>query len=166
MAMTENRKRMHARQVAAAENEFEIYKTFIAKEFIERFGSSYQTPKEMRDVWRQEFTFCPEHENFLIKRSKFFMLMLEDSIDNKSPCFLRTLTGKISQYLSTYICKKGVDRNVCTHQIREALFIKNKYVQSLLYNYAKEQQRIEIFRRIYQIRIDCFREQTGRYKHL
>ena len=138
MPKSEKLKQRRAMQVAAAKLQFEAYKEFIVKEFVEKFGGSYQTPETMKDIWRDSFIFRPECEKFLLKKTQIFLLLLEDKQINRSPCFLRTLIGLIAEYLSKYICKKGISRNTCTQQLINILFTNNCLVQKKTKNYQKE----------------------------
>ncbi len=165
MPKSEICKKRHAHQIVAAETEFERYKVFITNEFIEKFGGSYQNPKEMKDIWCKSFKYSPECEVFLIKKTKLFIGLLEDCIDKRSPVFFKNFIAKVCEYLAPYISKKGISHNECKHQLRETLLVKNRYVQSLLNGYSDEVQHADALRKIYEIRITCFREQT-RYKHL
>lgn len=138
MAKSKKLKEVRAQQMAAAEVQFEAYKDFIVEKFIEKFGGSYQTAETMRNTWRDTFVFRPEYEAFLLSKTRMFLLLLEDTQSNKSPCFLRTLTGLISQYLSKYICKKGISSNDCTQQLMKILFTNNTMVQNKIKNYLKD----------------------------
>ena len=76
MAKSKQLKQKRAMQVAEAEAQFEEYKNFIVKEFIERFGGSYETAENMKDIWRDSFVFRPECEQFLISKTKLFTFIL------------------------------------------------------------------------------------------
>jgi len=138
MAKSEKLKQKHEEQVAAAEAEFEAYKDFIVEKFIDAFGGSYQTAKNMKDVWRDSFIFRPECEKFLIKHTKIFLFFLDDKHINRSPCFLRTLIGKISEYLSKYICKKNISRNTCTQQLIKIFFTNDSFIQNKIKKYQRD----------------------------
>ena len=138
MATSKKLKQKHAAQAAAAQVQFENYKDFIVKELVEKFGGSYQTAETMKDVWRDSFIFHPECEKFLITKTQMFLFLLEDKHNNKSPCFLKTLIGLISEYLAKYICKKGISRNDCTQQLIKVLFTDNRFIQNKLKSYQKE----------------------------
>ena len=157
MAMSKRLKQLHAKQVAAAETQFEAYKNFIVQEFIDKFGGSYQTSSGMMDIWRNAFVFRPECEDFLMEKTKMFLFLLDNNHDHKSPHFLKSLIGKISEYLSVYICKKGVKRNTCTQQIKQILFDKNRYIQMMLRHYQSESNKASTTRMI-QLKIKCTRE--------
>jgi len=138
MAKSEKLKQKRAAQVDAAHAQFEEYKDYIVQEFIDAFGGSYQTAANMKDVWRDSFIFRPECEKFLLKKTKMFLFFLDNKHINKSPCFLRTLIGKISEYLSKYICKKGISRNTCTQQLIKLLFTDDSYTQNKIKSYQRE----------------------------
>lgn len=138
MAKSEKLKQKREKQVAAAKATFEEYKDYIVQTFIETFGGSYQTAENMKDIWRDSFIFRPECERFLLRKTKMFLLLLDDKHINRSPCFLRTLIGKISEYLSRYICKKGISRNTCTQQLIKVFFNDNALVQKKIKSYQRE----------------------------
>lgn len=138
MAKPQKTKQMHANQIAAAQIQFENYKDFIVQEFVDKFGGSYQTAEGMKGIWRNAFVYRPECEKFLIEKTKMFLFLLENNHDNKSPYFLRNLVSAICDYLSVYVCKKGIKRNDCVHQLRQVLLFKNTYVQSQINKYHDE----------------------------
>ena len=53
MAKPEKLKQLH--EVALANETFESYKIQIVKDFIDTFGSSYQTAEGFQNNWHQEF---------------------------------------------------------------------------------------------------------------
>jgi len=141
MAKSKQLKQKRAMQVAEAEAQFEEYKNFIVKEFIERFGGSYQTAENMKDIWRDSFVFRPECEQFLISKTKLFINLMGDCHTSASPCFLRVITGRISEYLSRYICKKGISRNDCVNQLRDIFFVNNHHVGQEIRRYKSEEKK-------------------------
>lgn len=141
MAKSEQLKQKRAKQVAEAEAQFEVYKNFIAKEFIEKFGGSYQTAENMKDIWRDTFVFRPECEQFLISKTKLFIMLMGTPSSSAGPCFLRVITGKISEYLSRYICKKGISHNDCIQQLRDIFFVKNFHVEQEIKRYKSEENK-------------------------
>ena len=141
MAKSEKLKQKHMQQIAAATAEFETYKDFIVKEFVEKFGGSYQNANSMKDVWRTAFVYTPECEKFLIKKTLFYIYMLGTSKNSNSPCFLRVLTSKISEYLSYYICKKGVSNHICAQQLRVVFFVDNQHVKQEIKMYQEAENK-------------------------
>ena len=142
MAQSESLKKQHATQVAIAEAQFEAYKNFIVKEFVDKFGGSYQTTKGMKNVWREAFIYTPECEKFLTEKTLVF-IGCELSTNNRrfqSPTFFKTLIGKISDYLSAYVAKKGTPKNTCKKYLCE-LLLKSGPVQSRIKEYVKQNQR-------------------------
>ncbi len=142
MAQTKKCKQMHTEQVAAAQEMFESYKKFIVEEFVDKFGGSYETASNLPADWRTYYSYKPECEEFLIERTKTF-IHVAPSVDRKykSPTFLRNLTSFISEYLSTYIAKKGWKRNDCTKYLQELLFSKNQHVQKETQRYVAKNNR-------------------------
>lgn len=142
MAQSESLKKQHATQVAVAEAQFEAYKNFIVKEFVDKFGGSYQTTKSMKSVWREAFIYKPECEKFLIEKTIVF-IGCELSTNNRrfqSPTFFKTLIGKISDYLSFYMAKNSTPKNTCRKYLYENL-MKSGPVQSRIKEYVKQNQR-------------------------
>ena len=137
MAQTEQCKKMHEEQVAAAQEMFKSYKKLIVEEFVAKFGGSYETTSNLPADWRTHYSYKPECEEFLIKKTKTF-IHVAPSVDRKykSPVFLRNLTSMISEYLSSYIAKKGWKRNDCTKYLQEILFNKNRHVQNETQRYV------------------------------
>ena len=142
MAQTKKCKQMHEEQVAAAQEIFKSYKKFIIEEFVNKFGGSYETASNLPTDWRTYYAYKPECEEFLIDKSKTF-IHVAPSIDRKhqSPTFLRNLTSLISEYLSSYIAKKGWKRNDCTKYLQEILFDKNQHVQKETQRYIAKNNR-------------------------
>ena len=58
-----------------------------------------------------------------------------------SPCFLRVLTSRISEYLARYICKKGISRNDCVNQLRDIFFVNNHHVGHEIRRYKSEEKK-------------------------
>ena len=143
MAQSKKVTNMHAEQVAEAVQIFEIYKKFIAEEFIARFGGSYESPESLPCDWRDYYEYKPHCEEVLIDITKTF-IHAYPSIErkHKSPVFLKNITSLISEYLSKYIAKKGWDRNACTKYLKEILFSKNRHVQLEINRYVKENNRV------------------------
>lgn len=71
MAKSKQLKQKRALQVTEAETQFEAYKDFIVKEFIEKFGGSYQTAENQKEIWRDNFIYSPECEQFLISKQNY-----------------------------------------------------------------------------------------------
>lgn len=142
MAQTEQCKQMHAEQVFAAQEMFKSYKKFIIEEFVSKFGGSYETVSNLPTDWRTYYEYKPECEEFLIEKTKTF-IHVAPSVDRKykSPTFLRNLTSLISEYLSSYIAKKGWKRNDCTKYLQEILFDKNRHVQIETQRYIAKNNR-------------------------
>ena len=164
MAQSKKCKQMHAEQLAAAQEMFELYTKFIIEEFVSKFGKSYETSKyflekekekrESRkdknaskeskkiDTWQAHYDYKPECEEFLIDKTKTF-IHIGPSVDRKyqSPTFLRNLTSLISEYLSSYIAKKGLDRNECTKYLQGILFNNNRHVQLETERYVSQNNR-------------------------
>ncbi len=142
MAQSKKCKEMHAEQVAAAQEMFKSFKTFIIEEFVAKFGGSYERADNLPKDWRVFYAYKPECEEFLIERSKTF-IHVAPNVDHKyqSPTFLRNLTSLISEYLSLYVAQKGWKRNDCTKYLQEMLFNKNKHVQLETTRYVKENKR-------------------------
>jgi len=142
MAQSKNAKQLHAKQVALAEEQFETYKDFIIKEFVDKFGGSYQTAEGLKKIWRNVFIYTPKCENFLIEKTVIFLgcALSSKNRDFQSPVFFRTLIGKISEYLAVYIEKKGEPRNACSQRLRDIL-TKSGHVQSRTKEYVKQNQK-------------------------
>lgn len=138
MAQPEKLKQKHAQQVTAAHIQFENYKDEIIKKVVEEFAGSYQTTNDLKKIWRERLEYHPEREKFLLSKTNLFLLLLDDKHTYKSPCFLRTLVGLISDYLSRYICKKGISRNACTQELVKKLFTDNRVIQNKIKDYQKE----------------------------
>ena len=98
MAQSESLKKQHAIQIAIAEAHFEAYKNFIVKEFVDKFGGSYQTAQGMKDIWREAFIYTSKCEKFLIEKTIIFLgcMLSTNSRHSQSPTFFKTLIGKIS----------------------------------------------------------------------
>ena len=142
MAKSEKLKQTHAAQVIAAEKEFTAYKDFIVKEFVDEFGGSYQTAEGLKDVWRTVFIYTPKCEKFLIKKTILFICMLSTkNRDFKSPVFFKNLIGKISEYLSSYIAKKGESKHNCAQYLRN-IFTQNSHVKSRIEEYVSYNKKI------------------------
>lgn len=140
MAKSERIKKLHATQRIAAQEQFESYKDFIVKEFVDAFGSSYQTADSVKDNWRNDFVFNAKCEKFLLDKTNLFLRLLPCEHNYQSPNFLRNLTSAISEYLSKYICQKGIKRNDCTRQLIQFFFTDNSYIQSQIKSYHKQNQ--------------------------
>ncbi|MBR5354560.1 MAG: hypothetical protein IK122_00350 [Alphaproteobacteria bacterium] len=142
MAQSKNVKQMHARQVVLAEEQFEAYKDFIVKEFVDKFGGSYQTAEGLKKVWRSVFIYTQKCENFLIEKTVIFLgcALSSKNRDFQSPTFFKNLIGKISEYLAVYIEKKGEPRNACSQRLRD-IFTKNGHVQSRTKEYVNQNQK-------------------------
>ena len=142
MAMTEALKQNRADQVVAAREQFELYKDYIVKEFVDKFGGSYQNAESMKNIWRTAFVYTPKCEKFLIeKTSHFILLMSGQNRKTQGPVFFKNLIGLISEYLAVYISKKGISRNDCTKALIEKLFDRNDYVQSKIKVYTRQNEK-------------------------
>lgn len=139
MALPENLKKMHEKQVAFAQKQFEAYKNWIVEEFVNEFGGSYQTPEQMKDIWRKTFKYAPECENFLEFKTRIFIRILpnEEGISN-SPVFLKNFIRLVSDYLSVYIVRKNPElkRNDCANELFERLY--RAYAQRVVNKYQKQ----------------------------
>lgn len=116
------------------------YIKFINKEVIEEFGTSYMTPENTGNQWRNKIEYSIKTEQFLITKSKLFIDML-DSRDSKSSnlSFLKPLINEISDYLSKYIVRgRNCNRNNATKEIKKALWDENRHIQYLI---TKQQQK-------------------------
>nr|MBQ0091070.1 hypothetical protein [Candidatus Enterousia merdequi] len=141
MTQSSNLTKLHEAQVKLANETLVNYRDFITKEFIDEFGSSYQTAAQFKDIWRKAFKYAPECEAFLINKSKLFVAMLPtDNKLYKNPKFLKILIRKICEYLSTYTCRIAEKPNIPANQqiinrskfannLFAALFENNTYVQ-------------------------------------
>lgn len=113
MAKSEQAKQLNAQIRILANQEFIVYKEYIANEFINEFGSSYQTVEEFRNSWRKTFEYTQKREDFIKFKTKIFLRMLP--ANNKiyaHPHFLSVLTHDICNYLSHYIIRKDEKLNV------------------------------------------------------
>lgn len=142
MSKPEKLKKLHSVQNEFAQKQFEQYKLFITKEFIEAFGGSYQTAEQIQDSWRKEFEYSAEREEFLQFKTRVFIRMqpIQDGITN-SPRYLKHLLHHICDYLSVFVNKKnaGLNRNVCTNELYETLYAA--YAQKVGDSYEKEKKR-------------------------
>jgi len=122
----------------------EEYKNFITTEFLDKFGSSYQSPASIGDSWREITNYSPIAEKFLISKSTLFLRTLNYA-DSKStdPHYLRGLTNRMAKYLSLYIMQenefdpnerasKRAARTIATDKLKLALYDENPYIQTLL----------------------------------
>lgn len=164
MAQSENMKKLHAAQEAFAKEVFEQYKTTIGTEFIIKFGGSYQRYEEIGDNWRKFYKYALECEQFLKSRTITFIGTIpENNGMCRNPRFLKSLIGKISEFLSTYVSKKYADpdkeRNKCTHDLIQYFveypvlknmmkkFVKNKNKEWGLHQKAKREEKQQIRKR-------------------
>ena len=142
MAQSERMTLMHNEQKQLAEEVFKNqYKEYIVKELANELTISYITPESLQNTWRKELAYYKDLESFLLWRTHIFIVLLSNTdkkIDKnlKSPTFLKTFIGLVSDYLSTYTCKKGVNQNDCRQEIRDFLLTNDKYTQIALKRYA------------------------------
>ena len=132
MAKSEEVKKLHAIQIALAKEQFEAYKTYIVNEFVSEFGGSYQTPEQMKDIWRKTFKYEPECENFLEFKTRIFIRMLPNEDMINTPTFLRNFIRLVSDYLAVYVCRKNpeCEYNNISNELYEKLC--NSYVKQVL----------------------------------
>lgn len=143
MAQSQKVVQKHDNQRALAVLEFSNYVNFIVDEIIKEYGKSYQRAEDIKDNWRNILEYSPECEEFLIKKSKFFLrLFPTQNRDFQSPVFLKGIIGLISEYLSIYSARKGVkNRNICTAEIRDKLYSDNPHVNIEINRYVKRNER-------------------------
>jgi len=146
MAKSKRLIQLHEQQLAKSKVQFELYKEFIVKEFVDAFGSSYQRAEDLKDIWRKTFSFNPKCKKFLIEKTKLFIYILP--LDSKgeniyqSPVFLKSLIGQISDYLSVYMCKEGLkQRNEYTKELINILYNENKHVNLELGRYVSRNNK-------------------------
>ncbi len=139
MALSEKLKKMHAQQVAFAEQQFEAYKDWIVNEFVNEFGGSYQTAEGMKDVWRKTFEYAPECESFLEFKTRIFIRMLPDQENiTNTPVFLKNFIRLVADYLSVYVSRKNSDikHNDCANELFDRLY--RAYANRVVKNYNKQ----------------------------
>ena len=143
MAQSKKLVKQHNIQCALAEQEFAQYIDYIAESIITKYGKSYQRAEDIKDNWRKTVEYSPECEEFLITKSKHFLRLFPiTSRDYKSPVFLRSIIGLISEYLSVYSARKGVtNRNICTAEIRNKLYSDNPHVNLEMNRYIRQNER-------------------------
>ncbi len=122
----------------------EEYKNFITTEFLDEFGSSYQSPESIGDSWREIITYSPVAEKFLISKSTLFLRTLTCTKSKSTdPHYLRGLTNRMAEYLSLYTMHKGqfnpneraskrAARKIATDELKVSMYDKNPYIVSLL----------------------------------
>lgn len=124
MAQSKNELKLHKAQDAFASESFGQYKERIAREFIDKFGGSYQRYEEIGDNWRKIYQYAQECEKFLKERTIIFLGTLPERNGLcRSPRFLKNLIAQISEYLSVYVSQQfenaSQERNKCTRALIE-----------------------------------------------
>ena len=145
MAQSENMKKLHAEQEAFANESFAKYKEFIGREFIDKFGGSYQRYEEIGDNWRKMYTYAPECEEYLKSRTIIFLGTLPEKDGMcRNPRFLKNLISKISEFLSVYVAKQfetpDKERNKSTHVLIE-YFNKHHALKSIMEKFQRSKER-------------------------
>ena len=132
MAKSEQAKQLNAQIRILANQEFIAYKEYMANEFINEFGGSYQTVEKSGDSWRKTFEYTPKREDFIKFKSKIFLRMLP--ANNKiyaHPHFLSVLTYDICNYLAHYIIRKDKNLNVVdtAKELYSELYTNNSLIK-------------------------------------
>jgi len=142
MTKPANLKKLHAKQDNSVKEQFESYKIFITKEFIEEFGSSFQTVEEFGNTWRKDFAYSVERQDFLEFKTRFFIRMLpeKNGITN-SPRYLKNLLHLISDYLSVFVNRRNpeISRNICVDELFKKLY--GAHAQHVGDVYTKQKKR-------------------------
>ena len=140
MAQTKKALANNAKRVELAQQEFEKYKIYIAKQIHESCKISYVSEQYIQEVWRKEFAYTSEREMFLIRKTRHFLRLFPiDDRDYQSPVFLKSLVGLISDYLSIYTVKSGAgNRHDCKDVLIAALYSDNPHVNLTVDRYVKE----------------------------
>lgn len=113
---------------------FQEYKNFITKHIIDIYPKSYINPEKIGIGWCKNFPYSAKVEQSLIDETKKFLRIFVDVPDLK---LLDLLTGDIANFLSNYTSKKYKNcdcfdiRFKAAKELKEILFDKNKYIQTL-----------------------------------
>ena len=134
---------MAQKKNCAAFQEFLEYKKYILEKFLEKFGKSYDNVENLRDRWFHEYAYTADREEFLIQASKLYMRIFPKTRDLK---FLNALTNHMADYLSEYTMRyttyetkeeRRAARKTEKAALKEALYTKNTYIQTLIFNKNK-----------------------------
>ena len=149
MTVSKNANALHEKQSNAAMEQFELYKTSIVTDFVDKFGASYQTVDDCFRNWYRTFEYTAEREEFLKDKTRTFLHFLPNDIKiYYSPKFFKTFAHLVTNYLGTYTCRKEeayvtlapghfISRNKYVKELHAELFDNNTYVQSKLQQYQK-----------------------------
>lgn len=106
----------------------------ISSEVIREYGASYDTQREIRNTWRDNYKYTPEIEKFLIRNAKLFIKTLDaDKAYSSDLGFLHALIQEITDYLSRYTMRKNpnMSRKQAIKELYKILWEENAYVNTL-----------------------------------
>lgn len=154
MSTSKNSNLLHKQQSEAAQKQFEQYKEFIVDEFVSKFGTSYQMPKDYMENWRKVFAYSPERVAFIKEKTKYFIRLLPtDQKIYASPKFFHVLLNLICDYLSVYTSRtpenetilasgKYINRSTYRDSLLQELLDNNTYINTRIKEYMNHNQKI------------------------
>ena len=103
------------------------YIKFIGTHVIEQFGGSYQNYQTIGKVWRQQFHYSPEIEDFILTKTKLFLNIPSFRTQNNFNLMYK-VCNNIGDYLSKYLVKRSPDlsRKQVADEVVSEIFLNNK----------------------------------------
>ena len=115
------------------------YFEFIATEVVNEFGGSYQNYQTAGKIWRQQFSYNKETEDFIMAKTRLF-LRTQDIRDLGNFNMMYKVCYNISEHLSKYLVKKSPDLSqaaVTDHVLNEIFFDSDTFVRRFKKAYKK-----------------------------
>ena len=110
----------------ATQQIFSEYIKFIGDKVVTEFGGSYQNYQTMGKIWRQQLNYTPAAEDFIIRQTKYFLIMVNDRYQKNFNMMYKVCTN-IAEHLSKYLVKKSPDltRKVVAERVLKTIFLES-----------------------------------------